>query len=109
MSFAASVSCCACAEVSFFPVCAATRSRRSAIFCSGASPAVMSRLQPPEIEPTSWFESSITYRLQVPFGSVPLKTDRDDPYGPAGAGAGNEDGTLQSLLNGTGPVPTVGL
>jgi hypothetical protein len=51
----------------------------------------------------------MTYRLQVPFASVPLKTDRDDPYGPAGAGDGNDDGTVQ--LEPPAPVsePTVGL
>jgi hypothetical protein len=49
----------------------------------------MSMLQPamlPLPPPTS----STTYSLQSPLGSVPLKPASADPYGPAGAGTGNE-------------------
>src|SRR5262245_32496206 len=39
----------------------------------------MSRDQPPAKLPVSELASSITYRLQVPLGLVPLKTERNDP------------------------------
>ena len=52
----------------------------------------MVRLHPPAMVPEPPEKSSRTKRLQVPFGSVPLKVDRVVPYGSAGAG-----GTKASL------------
>jgi hypothetical protein len=49
----------------------------------------MSRLQPAML-PVSEPKSSTTYSFQSPLGSLPLKPPSADPYGPAGAGAGNE-------------------
>lgn len=57
---------------------------------------VMLKAQPPAIVPLSPAAKSNTYRLQVPFGFPPLKTDANvaDPagagswLGPPGAGAG---------------------
>ena len=52
--------------------------------------------QPPEMLPESPPASSITYRLQVPFGFAPLKVDRATL--PEGTGAGAEN---------VSPVPTL--
>ena len=66
------------------------------VVVANAAPAVvMSILQPPEKLPESPPVSSTTYKLQVPFGPVPLKTEANvavpcvagSLYGPAGAGA----------------------
>src|SRR6266568_3393938 len=56
------------------------------------------RLQPPLMAPVlPKPSSSTTYRLQVPFGSVPLKTERLGEYGALGAAGGNVS-ELPSLL-----------
>ena len=47
---------------------------------------VMARSQPPAMFPPSPVAKSNIYRLQVPFGFVPLKTD-PNVAGPAGAGS----------------------
>lgn len=44
--------------------------------------------QPLPKAPTSPLTSSATNNFQVPFGFVPLKTDRVAPYGPTGAPVG---------------------
>src|SRR5882724_7938970 len=49
---------------------------------------VMFMVQPESI-PRSILSSSSTYKLHVPFGSVPLKTESADPPDGAGAGPGN--------------------
>ena len=49
----------------------------------------MFRHQPPDILPPSVAVSSLTYRLHVPFGSVPLNALSALPPDGAGAGAGN--------------------
>jgi hypothetical protein len=48
----------------------------------------MFNTQPPILAPISPASSSTTYKLHVPFGFVPLKTDRKEPPEGAGAGAG---------------------
>ena len=55
----------------------------------GGAVVVIASDQPPVNSPQSPLRSSTTYRFQVPFAFVPLKTDRGTlPLG-AGAGAGN--------------------
>jgi hypothetical protein len=44
---------------------------------------------PPLKVPKSPPKSSTIYSEYVPFGAAPLKTASVEPYGPAGAGAGN--------------------
>src|SRR5262245_21638133 len=54
---------------------------------TAAGGALISRLQPAIVPVARASSSSVTKRLQVPFGSVPLNTERVVPVG-AGAGAG---------------------
>src|SRR5437879_2725063 len=46
---------------------------------TGGATVVSVNRQPPDTLPESPTESSFTYKLQVPVGSVPLKTDRLAP------------------------------
>jgi len=66
------------------------------------------RLQPPEMLPASGLASSTMNKLQVPFGSVPLKTDKDAAPGVSGAGGGKENWKLDSLLVGLNVPETSG-
>ena len=50
---------------------------------------------PPLKVPTSRPASSTIYSEYVPFGAAPLKTASVEPYGPAGAGAGNVSPTIK--------------
>ena len=54
----------------------------------GGAGDMMARLQPPLKLPEKSIESSLTYKLQVPFGLKPLNADKLVPYGPEGAGLG---------------------
>lgn len=56
---------------------------------ASAGTVVIFKHQPPPILPRSPLESSFTYRLQVPFGGVPVKTLNAEAPDGAGAGAGN--------------------
>src|SRR5262245_15010073 len=68
---------------------AGTPSVHGEVLQSGSS-VVIVRLHPPLILPIAVAASSTTYRLHVPLGLSPLKSERVvDTYGPAGAGAGN--------------------
>ena len=68
-------------------------------FASGSTGTTMLRPsdQPPETLPPSLPASSWMKSAQVPFGTVPLKDERDATGGPDGAGAGK--------MSPTGSVP----
>src|SRR5689334_20048050 len=73
---------------------------------AGASTVEICSDQPVR-DPRSPELSSTTYRLQVPFGSVPLKVDRADPPVATGAGAGNASTPAPGLVGWKVP-PTTG-
>src|SRR5206468_10409105 len=56
---------------------------------------VIERLQPPDIAPSSGLASSITKRLQFPFGLEPLKMLKEASPGDGGAGGGNANWKLE--------------
>jgi hypothetical protein len=71
----------------------------------GAGPVTICRFQL-AIDPPLAARSSWTYRLHVPFGLVPSKTDSDAM--PVGTGAGAGNGSMLPLLKGWNVPDTSG-
>ena len=83
-------------QVTDWPVLDGLSGEVTAVEVLAADAVVMFRVQPPEMLPASGQASSTTYRLHVPFGSIPLNAARVVFPDAAGAGAGKTSGPLNS-------------
>src|SRR6266568_7748971 len=63
------------------------------------SEVLIVRLHPPAIFPAPPVASSITYKDQVPLGSLPLKTDRNVFVNGGGGAGGTNAPTLPRILS----------
>src|SRR5215213_7902158 len=75
-------------KVTFCPVREGLSEEVTEVLVAVTDAAVMFSVQPP-MEPASGQASSITYRLQVPLGTMPLNAARVVLLEGAGAGEGN--------------------